>query len=116
MWTLSNNVAQIFYHSTYNKEESREIASGRINIKGDPRETTVTLLRDSLLHYNFDAGNKKASGTLDGTRTLDFDLPDEAENVNSGAGIALGANINIDAIIVAKDKFLAGKFPFWRKR
>ncbi|CAH0694953.1 unnamed protein product [Spodoptera exigua] len=96
------------------------------NAVPDPRQTTVTLLRDSLLHYNFDAGNKKASGTLDGTRTLDFDLPDEAadkapeitllENVNSGAGIALGANINIDAIIVAKDKFLAGKFPFWRKR
>ncbi|XP_022822390.1 uncharacterized protein LOC111353530 [Spodoptera litura] len=92
----------------------------------EPRQTKVTLIRDSLLGYNFDAGNKKASGTLDGTRTIDIDLPDEAadkapeltllENVNSGAGIALGANVDLDAIIAAKDKFLAGKFTFWRKR
>ncbi|XP_035451766.2 uncharacterized protein LOC118277160 [Spodoptera frugiperda] len=97
-----------------------------VNTAPDPRHTQVTLIRDSLLGFNFEGGDKKASGTLDGTRTIDIDLPDEAadkapeitllENVNSGAGIALGANVDIDAIIVAKDKFLAGKFPFWRKR
>ncbi|PZC76618.1 hypothetical protein B5X24_HaOG204386 [Helicoverpa armigera] len=75
-----------------------------------PRRTKVTILRDSNVGYDFDAGDNrnKASGTYQGSKDVEIDLPEEAaikapeiillENVNTGAGIALGGKVDVEAV------------------
>nr|XP_021192125.2 uncharacterized protein LOC110377522 [Helicoverpa armigera] len=88
-----------------------------------PRRTKVTILRDSNVGYDFDAGDNrnKASGTYQGSKDVEIDLPEEAaikapeiillENVNTGAGIALGGKVDVEAVKSHFFKFKNKFFP-----